>query len=202
MSHLRLCGLLFSIVLISGCANHKAPLENWAKGGIESTPASPSVSTSSTAVGLNNDDYYEVHHDGRIYIFDDVDVYKGFLLTGEAAYRRARIGGGPGGHTLVFGLSDADKEKTSGIGSEDMWDGKIRGAKDNFYAEVLLHNRFYVFSTWADLVSFHQTWDAPYRLSDIGAGPRGYTVVYVLNQDNKEQKPLGLMARFRQVHGQ
>ena len=150
---------------------------------------------------LNNDDVYLVEHEGRLYVFDDEAVYRSFMSHGETAYRLVRVGEGPAGSTLVFGLRDEDKEKRSGIAAVDMYDGRLAGATDGFYAEVLHEGRFYVFSEWNDLVNFQQTRIADLRYTEIGAGPAGRTVVYVLNEANKENKPLALITRFKRIHG-
>lgn len=150
---------------------------------------------------LNNDDFYEVHHEGRIYVFDDSDTYLSFLEVGETAYRKVRIGEGPMGETVVFGLARADKNKRSGIAGIDMWDGSLQTSVENFYAELLTDDRFYVFSAWKDLQEFKEVGEAIYRYTDIGAGPDGKTVVYVLNKDNKKQKPEQMISRFQFLHG-
>lgn len=145
------------------------------------------------------DDYYEAHHEGRIYVFDDAATYKEFLALGETAFRKVRIGAGPHGETVVFGLTAEDKKKKEGIASIDMYDGKLQPGSD-FYGEVHSEGRIYVFGSWADLKGFKQVGEAPLRYTAIGAGPRGETVVYVLNAENKKHKPLGLMARFEKLH--
>ena len=88
--------------------------------------------------------YYEVEHDGRLNIFDDTQTYLSFLKLGETSYRKVRIGAGPQGQTVVFGLTSADKKKTSGIASIDMFDGKLKPAGE-FYGEVHHEGRIYVF---------------------------------------------------------
>jgi len=154
---------------------------------------------SSAQQSLNNDDYYQVAHEGRLYIFDDVATYKSFLEVGETAYRKVRIGAGPEGETIVFGLTSADKKKSSGIASIDMYDGKLAGA-ETFYGEAHAEGRIYVFSTWADIQAFNQVGEAPYRFTTIGAGPKGETVVYVLNKSNKKKQPTALIAAFKAMH--
>jgi len=42
--------------------------------------------------------------------------------------------------------------------------------------------------------------EAALRFSDIGAGPDGKTVIYVLNSNNKKQRPDALMAEFKKKH--
>lgn len=198
-----------AVTTVCGCAwltdyQYVPPGENKPEPTVsrqESKPAmsAPLVETSKVAA-VNNDDVYLVEHEGRLYVFDDEQVYVSFLAHGETAYRLVRIGDGPGGSTLVFGLRDEDKAKTSGIASVDMYDGRLVGAED-FYAEVLHDGRFYVFSEWNDLVAFQKTRSADLRFTEIGAGPDGRTVVYVLNEDNKTVRPDALIERFHRIHG-
>ena len=148
---------------------------------------------------LNNDDYYEVEHEGRLYVFDDAAIYKSFLTVGETAYRKVRIAAGPNGETIVFGLTGKDKKKTSGIASIDMFDGKLAGG-ESFYGEVHHEGRIYVFTGWDDLTSFKQVGEAPYRYTMIGDGPKGETVVIVLNKGNKKKHPATQIAAFKAMH--
>lgn len=148
---------------------------------------------------MNNDDYYEVDHEGRLYVFDDAAVYKSFLEVGETAYRKVRIGAGPNGETLVFGLTSKDKKKSSGIASIDMYDGKLAVA-DDFYGEIHHEGRIYVFTEWADLQSFKAVGEAVFRYTMIGEGPKGETVVIVLNKANKKKHPEAQIAAFKAMH--
>ena len=145
---------------------------------------------------VNNDDLYEVAHEDRYYVFDDNAVYKDFIANGETPYRKVFIGEGPHNQTLVFGLTGKDKKKTSGIGSIDLFKGNQAPA-DNFYGEMRKEDgRIYVFSELKDMEAVRQTGEATYRFTQIGAGPQGETVVFVLNKSNKKQKPVALMAEF------
>jgi hypothetical protein len=148
---------------------------------------------------LNNEDYYEALYDGRIYVFDDATTFNTFLSVGETAYRKVHIGAGPAGETVVFGLTGADKKKSDGIASIDMYDGKLAGG-DPFYGEIHAENRIYVFNRWEDLQAFKVVGEAPYRFTMIGAGPRGETVVFVLNNENKKKEPTDLVAAFKSMH--
>ncbi len=148
----------------------------------------------------NVNDYYQVYKEGRIYVFDDLDTYLDFMELGETPFRLTRIGVGPEGETVVFGLQKKDKKLSSGIGGVDLYDGKTEGAEVGFYGEVVKEGRIYVFSEWADLKSFLNVGEAPYRFTEIGAGPKGETIVYVLNKDNKKKKPVDLIAQFKKNH--
>ncbi len=148
----------------------------------------------------NVDDYYQVTKEGRIYIFDDYKTYASFNQVGETAYRLTRIGAGPKGETIVFGLRKQDKKMRSGLGSVALYEGTAEGITDGFYGEVVDEGRIYVFSEWADLKSFLSVGEAPYRFTQIGSGPKGETVVYVLNKGNKKKQPTALMLAFSKKH--
>ncbi|WP_299182915.1 hypothetical protein [uncultured Neptuniibacter sp.] len=149
---------------------------------------------------LNNEDLYEVMHEGRYYVFDDFSTYQSFLEVGETSYRKVYIGGGPHSETLVFGLMGKDKKKTSGIAAIDMYNGKLEAA-ESFYGEMRGEDgRLYVFSTLEDMEDIRVVGEAPYRFTQIAAGPQGQTVVFVLNKSNKKQQPDALIAKFKQMN--
>jgi hypothetical protein len=158
-------------------------------------PATPTQAETQTVSEL-----YEVHHDGRIYFFYDRGLYQSFLKTGHTAYMVARIGAGPKGETLKFALTGKDKKKLSGIPSIDLLEGKALAASP-FYAELRMEGRIYVFNNLDDMNSVRKVGEAPYRFTEIGNGPKGETVVYVLNKSNKKKKPLELIAAFKQHNG-
>lgn len=207
---LRIIPLLAALAMASGCAwltdyQYQPPGSDKPETVAKAQPAPASAEPEPeqpASNGPNNDDVYLIEHEGRLYVFDDEAIYQSFMAHGETAYRLVRVGEGPGGSTLVFGLRDEDKEKREGIAAVDMYDGRLAGAAEGFYAEVLHDGRFYVFSEWADLVAFQRTRIADLRYTEIGAGPGGRTVVYVLNNDNKKAKPVELIARFKRIHGQ
>lgn len=139
---------------------------------------------------------YEVHEDGRIYLFDRKDTYEEFLSVGETPYRLTRIGAGPKGQTIVFGLHKSDKKKKSGIPHVELTDGNVN-ANGPFYGEMRSEGRIYVFSAYQDMVDVRTVGEAPYRFTQIGEGPKGETVVFVLNKGNKKKRPDALIATFK-----
>lgn len=150
---------------------------------------------------LNNDDLYEVHHEGRLYVFDDFGTYQQFLEVGETAYRQTFIGGGPKGQTLVFGVTGADKKKRyDQVAAYNLYSGTLDAASD-FYGEMRAEGRIYVFDRLADMETVRSTGEAPLRYTEIGNGPQGETVVYVLNSENKKKKPVALQTAFKQRNG-
>jgi len=144
------------------------------------------VPVASPVVAYNVNDYYQ--------------VYQEFLDLGETTFRFTRVGAGPKGETVVFGLRKVDAKKPMESGVVNLYDGKAEGVATGFFGEVVEDGRIYIFSEWADLQSFVEVGEATFRYTDIGAGPKGETLVYVLNKSNKKEKPVALMAEYKARH--
>lgn len=138
---------------------------------------------------------YEVHHDGRIHVFYNRALYQEFLSLGETPYRLTRIGAGPNGETMVFGITKKDKKKASDVAAVKLYDGGI-SADGAFYAEMRRHERIYVFSSFEDMQPVRQFGHPNFFYSEIGAGPQGETVVFVMNSKNKKKRPSALIAKY------
>ena len=137
---------------------------------------------------------YEVHHDGRIHVFYDKKVFKEFMSLGETSFRLTRIGAGPHNETMIFGLTKKDKKLKKPVAAIDLYDGKIKA--DYFYAEMHKHGRIYVFNRFDDMKTVRNFGHPNFMFSQIGAGPKGETVVFVLNKKNKKKHPDSLIADF------
>lgn len=158
--------------------------------GCASNTATSTMAASSPAMEI-----YEVHHDGRINVFYDRKLYKDFLGLGETPFRLTRIGAGPKGETIVFGLTKHDKKLKHSIPAIDLYDGKIK-ASDNFYGEMVKHNRIYVFDSYAEMKTVREFGHPNYMYTQIGAGPKGETIVFVLNKHNKKKRPDTLIKKY------
>ena len=178
-------GLFFA--LLAGCAGQKtAEVEKKAEEVKKEEPAKTVL--------------FEAHKHNRIYLFDNFDLYKSFIKTGHTAYMRTFIGAGPKGKTLVFGLTGDQKKKTSGIPHEDLFNGKVK-PEGAFYGEMYSEEgRYYVFNSFADMESTRKVGEANLRYADIGSGPKGETVIYVLNKTNKKKRPDALITEFKAMH--
>jgi len=156
----------------------------------------PVVEKAVEAVSLNNEDMYIVYHDGRMNVFYDAKLYKEFMSVGETAYRKTFIGAGPKGETIMYGLTKSDKKKLSGIPSIDMIEGRLSAA-ESFYGEIRDEGRINVFDDWGLFQKYMTIGEVPYRLTDIGAGPSGETVVYALTKETKKKRPESLIGKFK-----
>ena len=143
---------------------------------------------------------FEAHKDGRMYFFDDFALYQDFLKNGHTAYMKTFIGEGPHGETLVFGLTGKQKKILNGIPHVDLYYGKTQ-PEGEFYGEMFMDGRYHVFSDMADMTATRKVGEAIFRYTQIGTGPKGETVVYVLNKANKKQRPEALVAKFKEMHG-
>lgn len=137
--------------------------------------------------------------DGRLYVFGDTKNYFGFLAHKEVPLTRTRIGAGPGGRTLVFGITNDDVKKNAPSRGEMLYDGKLPQAA-GFHGEVFKDGRYYVFGELKDMKEFVSFGEVPYSYTDIGAGPDGATLVWVMNKGSiKKGRPTATMERFKSL---
>jgi len=179
-------GMVAASISLTGC-------ESTAVKTSEAAPKEEAKTVASTALEI-----YESHHEGRINVFYDQATYEEFKQLGETSYRLTRIGAGPNGETVVFGLPKADKKKGADTPAAKLWDGKQEFS--SFYGEMDKHGRIYVFSDKAEMDHVRALGHPSYMYTQIGAGPKGETVVYVLNKSNKKKKPVDLIAKFESKH--
>ncbi len=128
--------------------------------------------------------------------FGDTKNYFDFLAHGEVQMTRTRIGAGPGGKTLVYGITKADVKASSPSRGERLMEGTL--AEDApFYGEVFKNGRFYLFGDLKDMKDFTAFGEVPYSYTDVGAGPKGETLVFVMNKASyKKGKPVERKDRF------
>jgi len=190
MKFFKVAVLSASVALMAACQTTQ-----------ETAPAAPVKAEAVQTENLRNTQLFEVHKDNRIYVFYDYALYEDFLKHGHTAYMYTRIGSGPKGETLVFGLTKQDKKKREGIPSVDLMDGSLEASED-FYAEMRLEGRIFVFSSLKDMKAVRKTGEAAYRHAKIGYGPKGETVVFVLNKGNKKKYPESLVKKFDSMNSQ
>lgn len=147
---------------------------------------------------LNNEDYYEFEREGRIYVLSDSKDYNSYLKTNEVVLSTKKIGGGPGGKTIVYGLIKNEAKmmekdpKVQGA-AQKMYEGKLRGLDKDFFGLVIQNDTYYVFSSWKDVETF-KTAGAATGFKDTDA--TGHSVIYV----GAAAKPDSLSARFAKAH--
>ncbi|MDP1524683.1 MAG: hypothetical protein Q8M20_02625 [Rhodocyclaceae bacterium] len=179
--------------LMAGCASQ------------QTTPAAapkaeaPKVEAAKTATV---DNYFLIYHEnGRIYPIADAKNYLEFLHTGELIFTRTRVGAGPDGATLVFGI---EKNETSDLTkpakAELFFDGKYEPTGP-FYGEIIRDGRFLVFGSWHDFKDYLKNKEITFTFTEVGTGPKGETVIYALNKNTvKEGRPVKLAEQFKNLH--
>jgi hypothetical protein len=177
---------------IAGCATDTG-------SGSGAAPAAQAAPASQAATAPN---YFIVYpKDGRIWAFGDVKTYLMYMEHGEVALTRARIGAGPEGKTVVFGITDDDVKKKQPSMGELFFDGKVTGGKD-FYGEIVKGGRYLVFGEWQDFKDYLAHNEMTYTFTEIGTGPKGETVIYALNKNTTKQgRPVKLIEQFKRLRG-
>ena len=171
-----------------------------ALAGCAGAPEKQSAAPAAAATAGQAKEYYVVlPEDGRMYAFGRAKDYLDFLAHGEVTLTRTRIGVGPNGKTVVFGITKDDVKRNTPSLGELVFDGKLEGAAD-FHGEVFKDGRYYVFGVLKDMKSFVAFGEVPYSFTDIGAGPKGATVIWVMNKDSiKKGRPTATIERFNSL---
>ena len=170
------------------------------------TSASKSADSSATVVAGDakaavEQNLFMIHHEnGRLYILGDAKLYRVFLETDEVALTRTRIGAGPDGQTLIFGMNKDDAKRGGPTDAENVYDGK-QAPEGPFYGEVIKDGRYYVFTLWSDMANYLKHGEVALTYTEIGSGPKGETVIYALNKKTaSEGSPVAAIERFRKQH--
>jgi hypothetical protein len=172
--------------LAAGCTTTPAP-----------APAPAKPMASAPAAATTADLFVVLPESGRVHAFGDTKNYFDFLAHGEVALTRTRIGAGPGGRTLVYGITSADVKANQPSRAEQILEGTLP-AGTAFYGEAFKSGRYYVFGELKDMKDFTAFGEVPYSYTDIGVGPKGETLVYVMNKDSyKKGKPQDRADRFK-----
>lgn len=186
-----------AVLALSGCAtdmNQTAP----AAAAPAAKPAAPAVEKVA-AEPTAKEFFIILPESGRIHVFGDTKNYLQYLANGEVALTRTQIGVGPKGETVVYGITSDNVKKNQPSLGELVFQDKLPAAED-FYGEVFKNGRFYVFGNLKDMKAFASFGEVPYSYTDIGAGPKGETLVWVMNKDSyKKGRPLATIERFKQI---
>lgn len=180
-------GVALAAVLLAGCATFAPPAVS---------ASAPAASTHATAPVQ----YFAVlPEDGRYYLFGDAQLYLSYLKHGEVALTHTRIGASPTQTTVVFGMTNADAKSSKPLAAETLFDGKATTTSP-FYGEAFKDGRYYVFNDFKDMNIFLEHGEAALAFTDIGTGPNGASLVWVMNNHSmKKGRPLETMAMFKAI---
>lgn len=180
-------GLMLASGFMSGCATSQ-------------TASSPAPVAKVEATSQKQTYFMVFHENGRIYAMTEPNIYLGLMEHNEVPLTRARIGGGPEGETLIFGITSKDgKQLDKPTMAESIYDGQAKGFGD-FYGEVVRNGRYHVFGEWKDFQDYLAHKEITFTYTEVGAGPKGETVIYALNDKTKNAgRPLALVEQFNKL---
>lgn len=199
----RLGSLTLAVAGLTACATQTPPAATPAaaeKPATTSSTTTPAAASAPASASAEAKVFFAVlPESGRIHAFGDTQNYFNFLTHGEVPLTRTRIGEGPGGRTLVYGITSDNVKANQPSLAEQVMAGTLPPAPD-FYSEAFKANRFYVFGDLKDMKDFLAFGEVPYSYTDVGAGPKGETLVYVMNKASYAQgKPLDRVERFKSL---
>ena len=197
---------VLALGVMGGCATQsntaKAPESKPAATTKAATPAAAAPVVAAQSATAPTQNYFLVFHEnGRIYPIADATNYLAFLDVNELIYTRTRVGAGPVGETVVFGIQkkEADDLNKPSL-AEQFYDGTMQ-VTGPFYGEVVRDGRFYVFGEWKDFKDYLDHKEVTFTFTEIGTGPKGETVIYALNKKTKDEgRPVALIEAFKQLH--
>jgi hypothetical protein len=190
--------LAIAMAALAGCAS-QAPVAKSPAPPVPA-PAAPAAPAAAAIPAASAQVFFAVLPDsGRIHAFGDTKNYFDFLSHGEVTLTRTQIGAGPGGRTVVYGITNDDVKANKPSLGEQVMAGTLPAAP-GFYGEAMKAGRYYVFGELKDMKDFIAFGEVPYSYTDIGAGPRGESLVYVMNKDSYAKgKPQDRAERFKSL---
>jgi len=190
---------LFALGALGGCATQQAPTSNKAATPVAKTESAPAAAKAEAPAQKQT--YFMVFHEnGRIYVMTEPKIYLGLMEHDEVPLTRARVGGGPDGETVVFGITSKDGDHLDKpTAAEDIYDGRTKDV-GAFYGEVVRNGRYHVFGEWKDFQDYLAHKEITFTYTEIGTGPKGETVIYALNNKTKDEgRPVALIEQFNQL---
>ncbi|WP_137817803.1 hypothetical protein [Pseudomonas sp. 2FG] len=160
------------------------------------TAATASKPASSKAVDVvqNNTDWYQVRTETELYLFDDYAVFSQFLQTGKAPYTKALDKKDNFDRSIVLALAAEDQSKSlDAVAASRLWNVSMAPAYP-FYGEIREEQVIYVFSRYGDMVDMAKIGEPTFSYVEVGGGPKGERIVYVLAKE--EKKPEAAIKAF------
>ena len=195
----RILSLAVVALVATGCASapESTPEVPAAAEAPAPKPGTPPRADAPAAAAGMTELYVVLPPTGRIHAFGDLRNYADFLSHGEVALTRTAIGTGPGGKTVVYGITPDDVKSNQASLAERIL-APSAPAPAAFYGEVFRDGRFFLFGSLKDMTDFAAFGEVPYSYTDIGAGPKGETLVSVMNKDSYAKgKPMDRVERFK-----
>jgi hypothetical protein len=148
---------------------------------------------------LNNEDWYQVRSETQVILFDDLQVFKDYLATGQAPSMRTLEEKDPaGGQEVILALRAEDQGKALDKIAAYRFFKVAQVPAHPFYGEVRQDGSVYVFKRYGDMQDMIKLGEPIFRYTDIGGGPEGKTVTYGLQKE--EGRPEATISQFKKNH--
>jgi hypothetical protein len=175
----KAASLALLVAALAGCAGQQP---------VASKEASP-----------NNDDWYLVRTESTLYVFDDANVYRDYLVTGKTTYTKAVGEKDKFGQDVVLVVRAEDQGKdVKKIAGYQFLKQSLPPAA-GFYGEIRKDGVIYVAQRYGDMIDMNGLGEPIFRHTEIASGPNGERVVYLMQKE--EKKPDALIARFQKTYG-
>ncbi len=149
----------------------------------------------SKAPSLNNEDWYQVRTEEKLYLFDDYTVYRDFLVTGKAPVLKELGEKDKWGQSVVLALgADQQDKPVEQVAAYQFYRVALPSAWP-FYGEIRQDEVIYVFRRAGDMIETANLGEPIFRHTEIGGGPNGERVVYVLAKE--EKLPVDTINQFK-----
>ena len=157
--------------------------------------ATPQVDGKPTEAKLNNEDWYQVRSETQLYLFDDQQVFQEFLRSGQAPVVKDLGQQDKYGQAILLGLRAEDQGTPLEQLSAYRFLQVAQPPAASFYGEIRQEGVIYVFARYGDMVDMNRIGEPTFSHTEIGSGPQGERVVYVLAKE--EKKPVEQIKRFQ-----
>ncbi len=147
---------------------------------------------------LNNEDWYQIRSETQVILFDDLQVFKDHLASGQAPSMRTLEEKDANGLEVVLALRAEDHGKALDKIAAYRFFKVAQVPAHPFYGEVRQDGSIYVFKRYGDMQDMVKLGEPIFRYTDIGSGPNGQTVTYGLQKE--EGRPDATIAQFKKNH--
>ncbi|SIR93818.1 hypothetical protein SAMN05878276_1017 [Aquipseudomonas alcaligenes] len=147
---------------------------------------------------LNNEDWYQVRSETQVILFDDLQVFKDYLASGQAPSMRTLEEKDANGLEVVLALRAEDQGKPLDKIAAYRFFKVAQVPAHPFYGEVRQDGSIFVFKRYGDMQDMIKLGEPIFRYTDIGSGPNGQTVTYGLQKE--EGRPEATIAQFKKNH--
>jgi hypothetical protein len=148
---------------------------------------------------LNNEDWYLVRTEEKLFLFDDYKVYRDFLVSGNAPVIKDLGEKDKHGQSIVLGLRAEDSSKKLEDISAYRFLRQNMPPAGKFYGEIRQEGVIFVGQRYGDMVDLNNIGEPIFRHTEIASGPNGERVIYLMQKE--EKKPDALIKQFQQNYG-